>query len=222
MFAFAIPDIPWRKVLGATIVALLHIAIALVFMRAVLGPKRAAAPARETILYLQPLLQPKPKIEKIVPPSRKPVPQIPIPFHNPITLPQSPDANARTLQGLGSELFDCRPENLSALSAAQRRQCENRALKPSDSVGFADHTNRAKDAARWAREKQRKNGPPLLPCASTQSIYATMSTATLLCLAKGAINGFDPDNAPMYGDRPEESHLPNNGDPPPIYSDPDH
>jgi hypothetical protein len=222
MFAFTIPDMPWRKIAGAAIVAVLHIAIAIMFLRAMLAPKRMPVPVRETILYLQPLPQPKPKIEKIVPPSRKTVPEISIPFHNAITLPQSPDATAKALQGLGSELFDCQPENLSALSAEQRAQCENRAVKPNDSVDFADHTNRAKDAVRWAREKQRKSGPPLLPCASTQSIFATLSTATLLCLAHGGISGFDPDNAPMYGDRPEESHLPNNGDPPPIYSDPDH
>ena len=222
MFVFAVPDVPWRKIAGAALVAILHVAIVILFLRAMLAPKRAVAPVRETILYLQPLQQPKPKIKKIVPPSRKPVPKIDIPFHNVITLPQSPGANAKALPGLGSELFDCRPESLSTLSAEQRAQCANRGLTPQDSVDFADHTNRARDAMRWAREKQRKNGPLLLPCASTQSIFATMSTATLACLAYGAISGFDPDNAPMYGDRPEESHLPNNGDPPPIYTDPGH
>jgi len=222
VLALAIPELPWPKVFGAAFVAVLHIAIAMLFLRAMLAPKRTTLLARETILHLQPLPKPEPKIEKIVPPSHKPAPEVSLPFHNVITLPQSPDANAKTLQGLGSELFDCRPENLSMLSAEQRAQCANRGPKPNDAVDFADHTNRAKDAARWAREKQRKNGPPLLPCASTQSIFATMSTATLACLANGALNGFDPDTAPMYGDRPEESHLPNNGDPPPIYTDPGH
>jgi hypothetical protein len=220
MMALATPDLPWRKVAGAAIVAVLHVAIALLFLRAMLAPKHTAVPVRETVLYLQPL--PKPKAEKIVPPSRKPMPKISIPFHNVITLPQSQDENAKVLQGLGRELFDCRPENLSTLSAEQRAQCANRSLKPDDSVDYADHTDRAMDAARWAREKQRKNGPALLPCASTQSIFATLSTGTLLCLAHGAVSGFDLDNGPLYGDRPEESHLPNNGDPPPVYNDPDH
>lgn len=218
MPAFTMPDLPWRKFGGAALVAVLHIAIAILFLRALLAPKRFAAPVREMILYLQPL--PKPRIQKMAPLARKSAPEFAIPFHHAITLPQSPDAKA--LQGLGKELFDCRPENLAELTAEQRALCVNRTPKPNDSVDFADHTNRAKDAARWARERQRKNGPALLPCASTQSIYATMSTATLLCLAHGAINGFDPDSAPMYGDRPEDSHLPNNGDPPPMYSDPDH
>ncbi len=96
-------------------------------------------------------------------------------------------------------------------------------MKKDDSVDFADHTNRVRDAALWARQKARKNGPALLPCASTQSIYATLSTATLACLANGAINGMDLDARPMYGDKPEdEGHVPNNGDPPPPYTAPDH
>jgi hypothetical protein len=34
-----------------------------------------------------------------------------------------------------------------------------------------------------------------------------------LCLAKGATEGFDPDNQPGYMDKPVIIHVPNNGDP---------
>src|SRR5262249_18285063 len=141
-----------------------------------------------------------------------------------VTLPQTNDENSKAAPGLGFQLFDCRIENLSKLSEEQRAACAKSSTgpRPDDSVDFADHTNRARDATRWSREKARKNQPAPLPCASSQSIFATLSTGTLLCLAHGAINGFDPDSAPIYGERPEETHLPNGGDPPPMYTDPDH
>jgi len=94
--------------------------------------------------------------------------------------------------------------------------------KPNDSVDFADHTNRARDATRSAQEKERKNQPGLLPCASSRSIFATFSTSTILCLAHGAISGFDLDARPLYNERPEDTRIPNGGDPPPPYVDPDH
>lgn len=71
-----------------------------------------------------------------------------------------------------------------------------------------------------AREKERKNLPGLLPCASSQSIFATLSTSTILCLAHGAISGFDLDARPLYNERPEDTRIPNGDDPP--YVDPDH
>jgi len=89
-------------------------------------------------------------------------------------------------------------------------------------VDFADHTNHARDATRWAREKERKNLPGLLPCASSQSILATLSTSVILCLAHGAISGFDLDARPLYNERPEETHIPNRGEVPPAYVDPNH
>jgi len=121
------------------------------------------------------------------------------------------------LGGMGVIHKNLTPEQQAACASASS------GMKRDDSVDFADHTNRVRDAALWARQKARKNGPLLLPCASTQSIYATLSTATLACLANGAINGMDLDARPMYGDKPQdEGHVPNNGDPPPMYTAPDH
>jgi hypothetical protein len=73
-----------------------------------------------------------------------------------------------------------------------------------------------------AWEKERKSLPGFLPCASSQSIFTTPSTGTILCLAHGAISGFDLDARPLYNEKPEETHIPNGGDPPPPYVDPDH
>lgn len=228
MGVIALPELPWRKILGAGAVIVLHIAIVAVLLNAtVVGSIFRPAP-HETILFLQPLPKPqvKPQAKPVEPVVRRTAPASKLKNGGGIPVPQASDETPNAASRPAYELYDCRAANLPKLTEEQRAACAKSAVGPKqdegDSVDFADHSDRVPGAARWAREKQRKNGPPLLPCASTQSIFATMSTATLACLANGAINGFDPDNAPMYGDRPEESHVPNNGDPPPIYTDPDH
>jgi hypothetical protein len=228
MSVIALPDLPWRKIVGAGAVAVLHIAVVFVLLNATAVTRMFRPEPHETILYLQPplKLQAQPKIEHVAPPARLVPPavgrQSPVSPILPQPSGEAPQAEARPAY----QLYDCRAANLSKLTPEQRTACAKAQVGPmpdeGDSVDYADHTDQIPGHERWAREKQRKNGPPLLPCASTQSIFATMSTATLACLANGAINGFHPDDAPMYGDRPEESHVPNNGDPPPMYSDPDH
>jgi hypothetical protein len=228
MGVIALPELPWRKIFGAVAVIVLHIAIVSVLLNATTVRRMFKPAQHETILFLQPLPIPqvKPRAKPVGPFVRRLVPARRLQSGRGIILPQANDETPTATARPGYQLFDCHTANLPKLTEEQRAACAKSAVGPKqdegDSVDFADHSDRVPGAARWAREKQRKNGPPLLPCASTKSIYATMSTATLLCLAKGVINGFDPDNAPMYGDRPEESHVPNNGDPPPIYSDPDH
>jgi len=229
MGVIALPELPWRKILGAGAVVVLHIAIVVVLLNATIVHRMFRPAPRETILYLQPL--PKPKVKPRVRPQLKPVvrrivPVLKLQNGSGIPVPQTNGETPIAASRPGYQLYDCHVANLPKLTEEQRAACAKSAVGPvqsdDNSVDFADHSDRIPGAARWAREKQRKNGPALLPCASTQSVFATMSTATLACLANGAINGFDPDNAPMYGDRPEESHVPNNGDPPPIYTDPGH
>jgi len=183
---------------------------------------------KETILLLQPLPKPevKPRARHLAPPAHRIVPAAMPQNSSSATLPRANGETSKAPSGLGYQLYDCHTANLPKLTAEQRAACAKAQVGPKqdegDSVDFADHSDQIPGAARWAREKARKNGPPLLPCASTQSIFATLSTATLACLANGAINGFDLDGRPMYGDKPEESHVPNNGDPPPMYTGPDH
>jgi hypothetical protein len=222
MGVLARPDIQWRKVIGAAAVIALHAAIVAALLRATIIQGIFKPAQQETILLLPP--PPKPEAKRIEPPARRIVPTFRLQDYRGITLPQTNDENAKASPGLGFQLFDCRIENLSKLTEEQRALCAKSSTgpKPDDSVDFADHTNRVHDATRWAREKARKNQPGLLPCASSQSIFATLSTGTILCLAHGAISGFDLDSGPIYGERPEETHMPNRGDPPPAYTDPDH
>jgi hypothetical protein len=72
--------------------------------------------------------------------------------------------------------------------------------------------NRSQSAALWERGRLRKNAPLLLPCMNPQGF---LPLATAACLAKGALEGsIKPDEQPSYADKPEITHLPNNGDPP--------
>jgi hypothetical protein len=217
MAATALAGMPWRKIASAIAVLVLHVAIAILLLRATMSPPRIVNAVRETIIYL---VQPEP-LKKKAGPTRS-VPSAAAaraPDHRGYFVPRTNGIESGPAAA-PLDLLDCRPENLVNLTPEQRARCH--APKPSGVPDYADHSREIPGAVRWAREKQRKNGPALLPCASTQSIFATLSTATLLCLAHGAVDGFDPDSAPMYGDRPEETHVPNNGDPHPDYVSPDH
>jgi hypothetical protein len=216
---------PPRKLVSAGAVVLLHLLVLALW----LAPRPAARhrpEPRETILYLPPLTKPEPP-KPVAPPPRESRPIVrlpPLPGSRAITIPLSKDNTAPALPGLGRSLFGCRPENFANLSPEDQAACASASNgpKPPGAPDFRDHSDHVPGAALWARQKARKNGPLLLPCASTQSIFATLSTATLACLAKGAVNGMDVDAQPMYGDKPEDTHLPNNGDPRPTYVDPDH
>ena len=104
------------------------------------------------------------------------------------------------------------------LTPEQRTRCA--APGPSHAPDYADHSKEIPGAARWARELKRKQAPALLPCASNLGL--AVGIGTLVCLGKGLADGFDMNDQPVYGDRPEEHHVPNNGDPHPSYVDPDH
>jgi hypothetical protein len=222
MLAFAPQDLPLRRIASAGAVLVLHLVMLGLWLDTAhtIHPKKAPL---ETILYLSP---PKPEIKPAAPAMPQPkVRALTLPDSRSITVPAIKDNDAKALQGLGRALFDCRPENVSKVTPEEQAACASASsgMKKDDSVDFADHSDRVRDAALWARQKARKNGPPLLPCASTQSIFATLSTATLACLADGAVNGMDLDARPMYGDKPQdEGHMPNGGDPPPTYTAPDH
>ncbi len=171
--------------------------------------------AREMLVWF--MLAPKPQTPIPNPEQAKPrkrvhmtLPQIP--DYRTLTLP--PVAGGPNLNGFHLFLFDCAPENLIKLTAEQRAQCAiaSAGMKPNDSVDYADHTNRSRYAAHWARGLARKQQPLLLPCASPEGVG--FGLGTLFCLAKGLTDGFDTDNQTGYGDKPVHLHVPNNGDPP--------
>jgi hypothetical protein len=216
MAAFGLPLLSPRRLAGAGLVVVLHVTLIALLLHATFSPVPAARPTHEGILWF--VLPQHPKAEKpkhvAKPAGKHPKTRTIAPDYRAIALPPvTSSAPPAALHGL---LFDCAPENLVNLSAEARAQCAASPLAPKqdDSVDYADHTNRSHNAARWAREKQRKNQPLLLPCASPASIFATAGIGTLICLGNGVINGFDLDKLPMYGDRPEQIHVPNNGDPP--------
>jgi hypothetical protein len=226
MGVIALPELPWRKIFGTAAVIVLHIAIVVVLLNATIIKGIFKPAPRETILYLRPPPKPQVKLpaKPVVPPVRKTAPVAKLQSRPSSTVPNA--AAPAEVSGPASQGLDCRAANLPKLTDEQRAACAKAAVGPkqdNSDVDYADHSGEIPGAARWAREKQRKNAPPLLPCASNQSIYATASTATLLCLAKGAINGFDPDSIPSYGDKPEEEpHTPNGAGPPPTFTAPDH
>jgi hypothetical protein len=207
-----------QRLTGAVLVALLHIAIVALLLDATLAP-RGPRPARETMLHLAPPPPPPPKAE-IEPAAPRAPATLRLPDYQGIVLP--PAKAEKLPENLGVLLFGCRPENISQLPPEQRALCAQKTtgLKPDGSVDFTDHTGRSRSAALWARGRARKNGPLLMPCASNTSIGVGIGTA--LCLANGVINGFKPDEQAIYGDRPQDVHVPNNGDPHPAYTDPDH
>jgi hypothetical protein len=221
MAAFAIEAFPARRIAVAALVLALHAVLIALLLRATLSNAPPQSSSREQLTWLAlrapPVVQAPPKVEtptvharhaRVRTLSRAHAPSVP--DYRSITFP--PESTGADLKGLHQFLFDCALDNQANLTAEQRTQCAQVAKTPDDSVDYADHTNRSKGAARWARARDRKNQPLLLPCASPQS--AGIGLGTLICLGKGLFNGFDLDEMPGYADKPTVIHVPNNGDPP--------
>jgi hypothetical protein len=214
----AFPELPWRKIFGAAMVVVLHIVIVAMLLNATVIRGIFKPAQHETILLLPSL--PKPQVKRTELPARRIVPTFKLQDYRGVTLPLKND-NSKAPSGLGFQLFDCSIDNVSKLTEEQRALCAKSPTlpKPSGSLDFADHSDHVHDAALWARQKARKNAPMLAPCANNTGLGVGLGT--LACLGNGLINGFDVDKMAQYGDRPKESHLPNNGDPRPPYVDPD-
>jgi hypothetical protein len=203
---------PARKFVGAAGVVLLHVGVIAALLNAFHHPVPPIASSREHIVWFRLAPKPLPAEKANIPPKQR-ARIMSTPFHYPdyskINLP--PTAGETDLGALHGLLFDCAPENLINLTPEQRAECmtAHAGRKPDDSVDYADHTDRSKNAMRWARGLMRKQQPTLLPC------MPPLSLAALICLGKGASDGgFDFDMQPGYGDKPRDVHAPNNGDPP--------
>lgn len=201
----------FRRAASASAVVALHVLLAAALLLATRNAPVIVHEVREITFALipaasKPNVKPKANARRKMNPARAPEggATVALPIH-------PPDTSA--FHGL---LFDCEPGSRDLLSAEDRARCDTvtGGMKPSDSPDYTDRTNRAHDAARWARALARKQPPALLPCASPQGIG--ISIGTLICLGKGAIDGFDLDTQPGYFDKPEAFHLPNNGDPKPL------
>lgn len=207
-----------RRTGGAGLVLLLHLMAIAFLLRATMPAVQhvSVAPDGTVWFVLPPRVKPQPV--RVVPAPTAPPhsTRFAVPRNAITTAPIVP--NITTHGDLHALLFDCAPENLANLPPEQRAQCLNApgsTKPPSDTEVYAEHPTRSHDAAHWARGRARKDAPFLLPCASPDSILATFSLATLLCLAKAAKQGkFDLDELPGYGDKPEAIQTPNGGDPP--------
>ncbi|HEY4123570.1 MAG TPA: hypothetical protein VGM36_03090 [Rhizomicrobium sp.] len=208
-----------RELASAAGVALLHVIVIAFLIRAtyVNMPTHVISRAIETwfIFPPKPHVEPKPAHPQA---NKKPQRQIAprtttIPDYSHIDL--APLYGDKAQHGLNLSLFGCEPEHVAMLSAEDRAKCPSVAAasrdRDKDAVDYTDHTDRSQGRALWERGRARKNAPALLPCASPQA--AGVSLGTLLCLAKGLSDGFDPDNQPGYMDKSEPIHVPNNGDP---------
>jgi len=210
---------PPRELASAAGVGLLHVIVIAVLVRTtyVNMPTHPLSRALEVWFVFPPKPRPerKPEHPSANDNARKQItPQATtIPDYSHIDL--APLYEGKSQHGLNLSLFGCEPDHIALLSPQDRAKCPSVAAasrdRDKDAVDYTDHTDRSQDRAHWARGRARKNAPVLLPCASPQGVGVGLGT--LLCLAKGLSNGFDPDNQPGYMDKSEPIHVPNNGDP---------
>jgi hypothetical protein len=209
-----------RKPAAAVLVLSLHAAV-LVFLlqreRWPIAEPKAAGPVIVFVHIAAPPPAATPRHDNRLPQKRRVQAAVPTiaPFVvQPFTAPAARTAN--DLTDLHGQLFRCAPESLDKLTPEERDDCARAA------GGIARHDPDAipwpnnkyaptENTWRWARNVQRKNAPPLLPCASPNGISPI---GTALCLANAAVNGFDAEHKPEYFDHPDKVGVPNGGDPP--------
>jgi hypothetical protein len=217
MVGFALERFDTRKLVAWAIVLALHVVMVSVFLHISSETPPQQASRDEEILWLPPLPPKKPDAPQPAPDAGPPretaapaiAPRLnPFPDYHGITILNAPAAPS--LGGLHGALFGC--ADLDKLSPEARAHCGSALAVPDNSVDIRDGTARSQQTALWERGRLRKNGPTLLPCMSSQGFFPL---ATAACLAKSAAEGsFKPEEQPSYADKPEITHLPNNGDPP--------
>ncbi len=196
-----------NKVIGATFVALLHLALIAALMNAITNTPPIVPAAHEIIMRFLPRMLPE-KPEAARPAEHRPAGrQAPaLPDYRGITIPSAP-SEAPSLGELHRSLFGCTDGERSDLSPAERAHCANTFARD-DSVDIRDGTTRSRAAALWERDRQRRNAPFLMPCMSPQG-FSPLYTA--YCAAKTALDGkIDPEDQLGYQDLPD--HTVNEGD----------
>ena len=177
------------------IVAALHVlALFLFFLPARLPTIALDRAERETVLYLW---------RAPPPPVQRTSPTVAVPHFEtrrawrslPVMPPAQPGESQ--LQGLGADLFSCRPEDIGGLPLDQQSQCARVgvavAQPPPDK--FFPLLSRSRHAGRWAVALALHKSPPLAPCFTHQG-FSPLATA--FCLAEMAIDGYDQDNHEKY------------------------
>ena len=180
---------------SAVLVLLLHLALLLALLRAVIAPINSPTKEQETILRLMPQLKSEPA-QKAAPPAMA-SPQLRIPVV-PLVPPPLATAPAPDLSGFGRRLFGCAPENLSNLSREERANCSTGLTRP-DANAMIEPRSHVKDPSRRAAEMATKNTPGRIPCTYITSAPAPHGTAPAPmidtgCTIGGLSNGFGPLN----------------------------
>jgi hypothetical protein len=195
-----------RKRLPALcLVALLHVAVISLLLRAIPTTNAPARGEAETKVSLLPLLRPAPAPKKQ---SRRPVAGT-----NAITPVFDPDTFRPSMlqqpgaQGLSVALSACAPENLSNLSTAMREQCariDTVLFTGMDSLPNALHIEHER---RWRVELLIKQTPLLVPCARPtppsgqmreMGAVISIDLRTLTCIADMLANGYQPETVAHY------------------------
>jgi hypothetical protein len=210
-----------RKPIAAALVLLLHVGLLTVFLQRDrwTWPERRSTAADIVFVNIAPPAPAPPRPERENHqrerrPVRTAAPAVAPFVVQPFAAPSTRAPN--DLSDLHGQLFRCAPETLADLTPEDRARCKGAAggIGQADPNAIPWPNNKyapTKNTWRWARNVQRKNAPPLLPCASPQGISPI---ATALCLANAAVNGFDVEHKPEYFDKPEQVGVPNGGDPP--------
>lgn len=183
---------PAQRMTSLMLVMLLHALLLMLLLNAFTQKSGRPNAARETILRLLPILQRAPQ-EEAAPSSGAATNARPVatPVVPPATAaqPAAPDVT-----GLGMRLFGCAPEQLAALSPAERARCATGLSHPDRSVVTIPKSH-VQDPARRAAEMKAKNAPVRVPCSTVGVAPAPHGTAPSvmidpICALDGLFNGF--------------------------------
>jgi hypothetical protein len=183
-----------RAVAVLVVIALHVLALFLFFLPARLPGFAVNGAVRETVLYLW---HAPPPVQQTGRPTAV-VPRLStgkIMRSLPALAPAQPSESQ--LQGLGADLFACRPEDIGGLSLEQQMRCAHVGLaiaQPPPDL-FAPLRSRSRNPQRWATALALHKAPPLAPCFTHQG-FSPLATA--FCLAEMAIDGYDQDNHDKY------------------------
>jgi hypothetical protein len=106
---------------------------------------------------------------------------------------------ASKLQAVSRTLFRCWTNGPGGLMPVKDAQCLT--FAPDHAFDFLAAPERSLNADQWLRDRERRNAPLLVPC------WGGLSLATISCVAKGVVNGFDLENQPSYADYDHADHM---------------
>lgn len=182
-----------QRMTSLMLVMLMHGLLLMLLLHAFSQKSGRSDAARETILRLLPILQRVPQ-DDAAPSSGAATNARPVaaPVVPPATAsqPAAPDVT-----GLGMQLFGCAPEQLAALSLAERARCATGLAHPDRSVVTIPKSH-VQDPVRRAAEMKAKNAPVRVPCTyvgiAPGPYYSSTPSGMIdpFCTIDGLLSGF--------------------------------